>query len=678
MDRNKPGSSGRPGKSKPGVPHHSSEIFALGAKSSSDAKGKVMSSSKNVSDHRKRESSSSHSSVPVKKSKLTTSISGSGSSRLTESIGGGGSGSGSTSSVDRGGSAASSSSQLEYWEQVATDCEAVDLVNSVLAAIDMQDSETVIALICGAIRAVISPRSKPESMMSLSLLYLGKIRSHLFSNETITSALLSILRRDTGHAFKGRNNPTMHVLAANLLARGYHNKASWPEKFVRIYIDDAINERVWVDIEDCSSFVENICTAFGTRIPPKAMLQPELNAVMSSNRDALGLDDDSAEGTSDTFRSTEAANLDCPTQPRYGHLSSVVEKLVLDSVKELLNRRQAPDNSTRNLLRFLSATSGYAEIRVLASYGGRLEHWMHNGKLLKPAQELLTYICYNVIGQSQRDNEVIANLVKMRLKTKPLINIYMSCLKEMINLQPNILYTLLKYVVQNELSPVRNPNNMGMLATMFQAKPEEAAQHLAEIYQEFLLQREDCLRTLRVFLRELVKVLRFDIKLTVFSKKLLSCGPAVAAQIEAVDYRDRIYYSLVDLVCLCMFLSVSPQIKEANVSIRAGRENKGSKILIEFYDQMSQIQCDALQWMYDSVPQMFKPTDADYSQSLHKILFLDAPEQYSKGIFFCFLLTVLFIKFHYFQLTNGHRNKKEHYCCVLFLRFLCCSSLYYA
>lgn len=53
--------------------------------------------------------------------------------------------------------------------------------------------------------------------------------------------------------------------------------------------------------------------------------------------------------------------------------------------------------------------------------------------------------------------------------------------------------------------------------------------------------------------------------MTVFSKKLLSCGPAVSAQIEAVDYRDRIYYSLVDLVCLCMFLSVSPQIKEANL-----------------------------------------------------------------------------------------------------------------
>lgn len=261
----------------------------------------------------------------------------------------------------------------------------------------------------------------------------------------------------------------------------------------------------------------------------------------------------------------------------------------------------------------------------------RLETWLHNGKLMKPAQELLTYICYNVTGQMARDHEVLSNLVKIRLKTKPMINIFMGCLKEMINLQPTILYTVLKYVVQNELSNARNPNNMGMLASMFQTRREDSAQHLAEIYQEFLLQREDCLRTLRVFLRELVKVLRFDIRLTVFCSCLVRVNKTIAGQIDVVDYRDRIFYSLVDLVCLSMFLSVSPQIKEANVSLRSGRENRGSKVLLEFYEQMAQIQCDALRWMYETVPLQFKPADTEYSQALHKLLFLEAPEAYNKG-----------------------------------------------
>lgn len=359
MERNKPGSS-RSGKSKPGV-IHGSELFALGSKSSSrdDAKISKVISNTNKPTDRKRDASTSLASVAVKKPKISSIGS---SSRLTDG--------------------SSSSSAIEYWEQVATDCEVVDLIPSILSAIEQQNSDTVIALVCGAIRTLVASRSKPDSMLFFTLLYLAKIRPQLFCNDVVTTALISILKRDTGHAFKGRTNPTLHILAANLLARGYHNKTQWPISFVQIYIDDAINDRVWVDYEDCSSFIENVCTAFGTKIPPKSMLQPEL---MSLNRD-VNMDDDSGESSlaAETIRSD--INIDCPVQPRYSHLP--VEKLVLDSVKDLLNRRQAPDSSTRNLLRFLSATSGISEIRALASYGGRLEHWMHNGKLQKPAQEV--------------------------------------------------------------------------------------------------------------------------------------------------------------------------------------------------------------------------------------------------------------------------------------------------
>lgn len=149
MDRNKPSSS-RTGKSKIGAPHHGSEIFALGSKSSStssgrdDVKNKVMSSStsssKSSSD-RKREATTSLSSNTAKKSKLPNLGGSSGS--------GGGSTSSSTvtgiSHSSRIGetSAGSSSTQQEYWEQVAQDCDASELVQSVLTAIDRQDSNQV-------------------------------------------------------------------------------------------------------------------------------------------------------------------------------------------------------------------------------------------------------------------------------------------------------------------------------------------------------------------------------------------------------------------------------------------------------------------------------------------------------------------------------------------------------
>lgn len=285
MER-KPGSS-RSSKSKVGVPHHGSELFALGSK---ETKSKVMSSG--ASDRKKRETASTISGVPLKKPKLNPSA-----SKTTE--------------TPSSSSSNSATTVVDYWEQVATECEITDIVSSVLAAIEQQDSELVVALICGAIKQLINPRSKPDLMLSLSLLYLAKIRPHLFCNETITSALVSILRRDTQHAFKGRNNPTVHVLAANLLGRGHHDKQQWPEIFLKLYIEDAVNERVWVDYEDCSAFVENICTAFGTKTPPKSMLQPELTPLNPAARECL--DEESGEGstsyggsgTGDLFKSDD-------------------------------------------------------------------------------------------------------------------------------------------------------------------------------------------------------------------------------------------------------------------------------------------------------------------------------------------------------------------------------------
>ena len=62
-------------------------------------------------------------------------------------------------------------------------------------------------------------------------------------------------------------NALVSVLAANVLMTGYHNITSWPDIFVRIYIEDAMGERIWVDHPESKYFVENVCTAFETKLP---------------------------------------------------------------------------------------------------------------------------------------------------------------------------------------------------------------------------------------------------------------------------------------------------------------------------------------------------------------------------------------------------------------------------
>lgn len=254
--------------------------------------------------------------------------------------------------------------------------------------------------------------------------------------------------------------------------------------------------------------------------------------------------------------------------------------------------------------------------------------------MVKSAQELLEYICFNISATQLKDQEVLSQLLKMRLKTKPLINIYMNCLKDLITLQPNILQMMMKSVVQQELMILynaRNPNNMGILATIFQSKPEAAATNLAEIYQEFLLLRDDCLKSLRMFLRELVKMLRYDINLVVFCKALMANRPEFIEQIEKSEFRERCCFAIADLVCLCRFLSVSPHIRDAHNAITKSSHDQKSSLVYNFYNQMSQIQYESLTWMLQQVPAIYKLNAVDYSATLNKILILDPPESYAKG-----------------------------------------------
>lgn len=42
--------------------------------------------------------------------------------------------------------------------------------------------------------------------------------------------------------------------------------------YEQVYIEDSLGERIWVDSSHCKTFVDNIQTAFSTKMPPKSML----------------------------------------------------------------------------------------------------------------------------------------------------------------------------------------------------------------------------------------------------------------------------------------------------------------------------------------------------------------------------------------------------------------------
>ena len=111
-------------------------------------------------------------------------------------------------------------------------------------------------------------------------------------------------------------------------------------------------------------------------------------------------------------------------QPRFEGIRESIETLVVEVVKEQFNRRQGTDNITRNFIKFLTTACGLLEIRHLVV--PKLEMWIMNPKISRPAQDLLMAVAMNCNTHTTQDTEVIGHFNKFRFKNKPNINLYLN------------------------------------------------------------------------------------------------------------------------------------------------------------------------------------------------------------------------------------------------------------
>uniref|UniRef100_A0A8B9R0Q3 Integrator complex subunit 1 n=1 Tax=Anas platyrhynchos TaxID=8839 RepID=A0A8B9R0Q3_ANAPL len=452
------------------------------------------------------------------------------------------------------------------------------------------------------------------------LMYLAKIKPNIFATEGVIEALCSLLRRDASINFKAKGNSLVSVLACNLLMAAYEEDENWPEIFVKVYIEDSLGERIWVDSPHCKTFVDNIQTAFNTKMPPKSMLlhgevgrsSGDLSAG-SSPHPSMTEEEDSQ---SELLIAEEKMSPEQEGQlmPRYDDLAESVEEYVLDMLRDQLNRRQPMDNVSRNLLRLLTATCGYKEVRQMAVQ--RLEMWLQNPKLTKPAQDLLMSVCMNCNTHSSEDMEVISNLIKIRLKPKVLLNHYMLCVRELLNAHRDNLGTTIKFVIFNELSNARNPNNMQILYTVLQHSSEQAPKYLAMVFQDLLTTKDDYLRASRALLREIIKQTKHEINFQ-------------EAQYAEMEFKERFVIHITDLLAVSMMLGITAQVKEAGIAWDKG-EKKNLEVLRSFQNQIAAIQRDAVWWLHTVVPSISKLAPKDYVHCLHKVLFTEQPETYYK------------------------------------------------
>lgn len=114
--------------------------------------------------------------------------------------------------------------------------------------------------------------------------------------------------------------------------------------YSKVFIEDSIGERLWVDNEECRYFVDNLKTSFGTR--PSPFIPLDFLDTMNT-----------VESVSSSPESNEVS-----VMPRYATNQSVIENLILDVAKEYLIRKQSTEGISRNLVKLLSVAAGILEV----------------------------------------------------------------------------------------------------------------------------------------------------------------------------------------------------------------------------------------------------------------------------------------------------------------------------
>uniref|UniRef100_A0A8D3D451 Integrator complex subunit 1 n=1 Tax=Scophthalmus maximus TaxID=52904 RepID=A0A8D3D451_SCOMX len=489
------------------------------------------------------------------------------------------------------------------------------LLDEIEAAESEGNDDRIEGLLCGAVKQLKLNRAKPDITLYLSLMFLAKIKPNVFATEGIIEALCSLLRRDASINFKAKGNSLVSVLTCNLLMAAYEEDENWPEIFVKVYIEDSLGERIWVDSSHCKNFVDNIQTAFGTKMPPKSMLLQadtgrsagDLSAGSSPHPSTP--DDDDSQTELLIAEEKLSPEDEGQVMPRYEELSESVEDYVLDVLRDQLNRRQPMDNVSRNLLRLLTATCGYKEARLMAVQ--RLEMWLQNPKV-----------------REQDPGTVIPGI--NRHVREPRFVLTSFCLlasNSLLNAHRDNLATMVKLVIFNELSNARNPNNMQVLHTVLQHSPEQAPKFLAMVFQDLLTNKDDYLRASRALLREIIKQTKHEINFQSFCFGLMQ--ERKEATYVDMEFKERFVIQVTDLLTVSMMLGITAQVKEAGLAWDKG-EKKNLEGLRSFQNQIAAIQRDAVWWLHTVVPTISKVGAKDYVHCLHKVLFTEQPETYYK------------------------------------------------
>ena len=402
-----------------------------------------------------------------------------------------------------------------------------------------------------------------------NLLFTGKLQQDKAAlSKTKTLPLRTPLASSVSQQ---QNSSSIQSTICNILHFIYENESSWPEVFVKAYVDDSLGERSWVDNPQCKEFTDNIKTAFQTKSIPysaetASSTTPSQTLTLNEYQQKLitNLEDSNSNSSNNT--PIQVLTDKQQTTNRYDSIKNDLDQMIVDLVKNQLNSSNikasqltpsqrlisstpstilttASSCDQKNFLKFLQNVCGISEVRSMAIQ--RMEIWLSNPKLITHAQDLLMSICVNCDKGDYSERDLIAQIIKLKPKLKQQPHYY-DCIKELIKLNIPNFEALIQLVVVNELlhqqqqqansaqqqqqpqsqliAQSRNQHNLNLLQTAFSTDGALASKILAQTMQKILLQRmgDDFIKLLRILLRDTVRNSRQDFDLIKYTRELIN------------------------------------------------------------------------------------------------------------------------------------------------------------
>ena len=533
------------------------------------------------------------------------------------------------------------------------------LLHKIESAEEKLKTTRVPKILCSVAKELSEHRhSDPDPAYASGLAYLARAKAAYFQEKEVTAAFASLLRP------KGRpTSANLLHLVANILATAFAEAAEWPLLFVKLYLEDSLGERAWVEREEAGSFVRGILTSFpavchtpahirlliggsGEEGNAKAPGSPSPSALKPSVADApagdseitgiISLADTPDEDPGmDLLSALEGTSVEAVETPRFSAASrDAAEAYVLGLLRDAWARQSGPNAASAQpaLLKTMPLFLGLEEVRNAAV--NKLDGWLGTGKVQRAALGLLAAVCLNIApSPEQLDLLLFSSIAKLRcLKSKAVLPVFAASLRELMG-REGVVQELVRAAVLNEMSSPRGPINMYILQQAFssQVHKMEAARGLGHVMVQMLgtsARPEEPLRPVRVMFRELGRSgLRCDFPLLPLVKSIMKAGSnlGVTQAERGLDWRQRVLDALCDLICLAVFLRHSTAIRDA-VTTKKGLETSG---LLVFLEEVRAVKEEGLRWLGGKAVEVFSPSSDVFIRALWQLLFIEKAEWYS-------------------------------------------------